>query len=224
MIAIRILRVIRWAVLAVIVLLASGIAFSEFGPIGNSQRQGSTPDAAAGTIAIPEGTSIGGPFKLIDDKGRAVSEVDYRGRWMLIFFGYTNCPDECPLTLQKMAAALDALGPLAGRVAPLFITVDPTHDTPGRLAEYLANFGSQIVGLTGSDEQTAAAAQAYRVYYSPAQHEQSGADIVSHSTFLYLMTPSGKLEALFPQDISDDQLTAALRARLSSSEQAEHPS
>jgi hypothetical protein len=83
---------------------------------------------------------------------------------------------------------------------------------------------SQIVGLTGSDEQTAAEAQAYRVYYSPAQHEQSGADIVSHSTFLYLMTPNGKLDALFPQDIGDDQLTAALRARLSSSKQAEHPS
>ena len=224
MIAIRTLRIIRWTALAVIVLLVSGIAFREFGPKGNLQRQISTTNTASGTIAIPEGLPIGGPFKLIDDKRHAVTDADYRGRWTLIFFGYTNCPDECPLTLQKMATALDALGPLANGIVPLFITVDPARDTPGRLAEYLANFDSRIVGLTGNNEQIAVAAKAYRVYYSPAEHEQSGADIVSHSTFLYLMNPTGKLDALFPQDISDDQLTATLRARLSSSKQATQPS
>jgi cytochrome oxidase Cu insertion factor (SCO1/SenC/PrrC family) len=134
---------------------------------------------------------------------------------MLIFFGYTNCPDECPLTLQKMANALDALGPLADRIAPLFITVDPRRDTPSKLTEYLANFGSRIVGLTGSDEQIAAAAKAYHVYYSPAEHEQSGADLVSHSTFVYLVNPRGKLDALFSQDIDADVLAGTLRARLS---------
>ena len=224
MIAIRTLRVIRWTALAAIALLASGIAFSEFGPIGISQRQGSTLDAATGTIAIPEAVSIGGPFKLIDDKGHAVTDADYHGRWTLIFFGYTSCPDECPLTLQKIAAAMDALGPLADQIAPLFITVDPARDTPGRLADYLANFDSRIIGLTGNDEQIAAAAKAFRVYYAPAEHERSGADIVSHSTFLYLIDRSGKLDALFPQDIGDDQLWAALRARLSSSKQAARPS
>ena len=161
---------------------------------------------------------------LTDDKGHAVTDADYRGRWMLVFFGYTNCPDECSLTLQKMATALNALGPLADGIAPLFMTVDPGRDTPGRLVEYLGNFDSRIVGLTGSDEQIAAAARAYRVYYAPAEHEKSGADIVSHSTFLYLMNPSGKLDALFPQDISDDQLTAALRKRLPSPKQLARPS
>jgi hypothetical protein len=110
MIATRSLRIIRWAALVLIVLLASVVAFATFGPAGNPQHQASTDGAATDTIAIPDGAPIGGPFKLLDDKGRAVAEVDYRGRWMLNFFGYTNCPDECPLTLQKMTTALDALG------------------------------------------------------------------------------------------------------------------
>jgi protein SCO1/2 len=97
MISIRTLRIIRWSTLALIVLLASGIAVIQFGPKGSSQRQASTTDVAAGTVAIPEGVPIGGTFTLIDDKGHAVTDADYRGRWVLVFFGYTNCPDECPL-------------------------------------------------------------------------------------------------------------------------------
>jgi protein SCO1/2 len=218
------LRLVRWTTLGLIALILVGLAFLAVGPERYRLHQASTDDAALGTVAVPEGVPIGGPFKLIDDKGQAVTDANYSGRWMLVFFGYTNCPDECPLTLQKMATALGALGPLADRIAPLFITVDPTRDTPGRLTDYLANFDSRIIGLTGSDEQAAAAAKAYRVYYSPAEHEQSGADIVSHSTFLYLMDPSGKLNALFPQDISEDQLTNALHARISSQTQPARPS
>ena len=94
----------------------------------------------------------------------------------------------------------------------MFITVDPAGDTPERLARYLANFGSRIIGLTGNSEQIAAVAKAYRVYYAPAEHEQSGIDLVSHPTFLYLMNPGGKLHAVFRPDASADQLAAALRA------------
>lgn len=163
---------------------------------------------------MPAGISIGGPFHLTDDKGRAVTNADYRGRWMLVFFGYTNCPDECPLTLQKMAAALGKLGPLADKVAPLFITVDPVRDTPARLASYLENFDPRIVGLTGSDAQIAEAAKAYRVYYSPAEHEKSGADIIGHSTFLYLMNRDGSFDSLLPSDVDADKLAATLRTKL----------
>jgi protein SCO1/2 len=219
-IAARTLRIIRWTALALIVLFASGIAFVEFDQSGRSRDEASKVGAAAGTITVPKGVAIGGPFRLTDDKGHAVTDADYRGRWMLVFFGYTDCPDECPLTLQKMATALDALGPLADQVAPLFITVDPQRDTPDRLASYLENFSSRLIGLTGSNEQIAAVAKAYRVYYSPAEHERSGADLVSHSTFLYLMHPNGKLEALFSPDINADGLATALRARLSSARSA----
>ena len=220
----RILRTIRWTALGVIILIALGIAFLEFGPEASLQHQVRpvADNAPAAAVAVP-GVSIGGPFNLIDHNGHPVTEAAYRDRWMLVFFGYTDCPEDCPLTLQKMATALNALGPLADRIAPLFITVDPARDTPDRLAGYVANFGSRTIGLTGSSEQIAAAAKAYRVYYSPAEHEQSGADLVGHSTFLYLMNPSSKLDALIRPDISADQLAAALRARLSSQTQTARP-
>jgi protein SCO1/2 len=207
---IRTLRLIRWAALGLIVLLAVAAVVSKF-------RFGGAPfaeDSSTAMASIPAGISIGGPFHLIDDKGQAVTDADYRGRWMLVFFGYTDCPDECPLTLQKMAAALAKLGPLADEMAPLFVTVDPVRDTPARLASYLENFDPRIVGLTGSDEQIAAVAKAYRVYYSPAEHEQSGVDVVSHSTFLYLMDPAGKFDALLPSDVDADKLAATLQTKL----------
>jgi len=216
----RSLRILRWAALGLIALLIVGIGLVEFGSrtgirLLAGAGTGNAMNAAAGVMVPPAGVPIGGRFRLIDEHGRAVSDADYHGRWVLVFFGYTNCPDECPLTLQKMAAALRALGPLADRIAPLFVTVDPARDTPGRLASYLANFDARIVGLTGSSEQIAEAAKAYRVYYSPAEHEASGADLVGHSTFLYLLDPNGKLNALFSQDISAEKLAAALRARVS---------
>lgn len=223
----RALRVIRWSAFAGIVLLLAAIAVFKFAPgmreFVSPRSDGAVSASAEDTVSVPAGVPIGGPFKLTDEKGRLVTDADYRGRWMLVFFGYTNCPDECPLTLQKMATTLQELGPLADRIAPLFITVDPRRDTPEKLASYLANFDTRITGLTGSDEQIAAVAKAYRVYYEPGQHEQSGADLVNHSTFLYLMSPSGKLNALFSQDVTAEKLTAALRTRLSSSQQAARP-
>jgi cytochrome oxidase Cu insertion factor (SCO1/SenC/PrrC family) len=216
MITVRTLRIIRWTAFVLIVLIASGVAVIKFRPAGNPQLHAVAINTPVGTVTIPEGVPIGGPFNLINDKGHAVTDADYRGRCMLIFFGYSNCPDECPLTLQKMATVLAALGPLADRIVPLFITVDPAHDTPSKLTEYLGNFDTRITGLTGSSEQIAAAATAYRIYYSPAEHEQSGADLVSHSTFIYLMNPAGKLDALFSQDAGTDTLATALRARFSS--------
>jgi protein SCO1/2 len=159
---IRTLRFIRWAVLGLTVLLAAGLTVLELRPGGKPAAGNASP----GTTSVTSGISIGGPFRLTDDKGRAVTDADYRGRWMLVFFGYTNCPDECPLTLQKMAAAMAKLGPLADRLTPLFITVDPARDTPARLASYLETFDLRIVGLTGSDAQIAAAAKAYRAYYT----------------------------------------------------------
>ena len=214
----RILRITRWTVFG---LIALGIGFVGFGPKASLELRARrvADDAPAGMAVVASGVPIGGPFKLIDHNGRPTIDAAYRGRWMLVFFGYTDCPDDCPLTLQKMAIALNALGSLADRIAPLFITVDPTRDTPDRLAGYLANFGSRIIGLTGNSEQIAAVAKTYRVFYSPDEHEQSGADLVSHSTLLYLMNPRGKLDALLRPDTNADQLAAALRARLASQKQ-----
>lgn len=213
---IKTLRKIRWIMLGLTVLLAIIVGVLEFGPGAGISWLGQPAGdhASAGTASVPKGVSIGGPFHLIDDKGHNVTDLEYRGRWMLVFFGYTNCPDACPLTLQKMATALKSIGQNADRVAPLFITVDPARDTPARLESYLENFDPRIVGLTGSNEQIAAAAKAYRVYYSPAEHEKSGADIIGHSTFLYLMNPAGQFDALLPSDVDADKLASTLRTKL----------
>jgi cytochrome oxidase Cu insertion factor (SCO1/SenC/PrrC family) len=218
---IRTHRLIRWTLVATAIVLC-GIALIEFESGGRFfAPSGDTAPASTGdVVAVPAGVPIGGTFALTDDKGRTVTDVDYRGRWMLVFFGYSNCPDECPLTLQKMATSLKDLGPLADKFALLFITVDPVRDTPGRLASYLENFDTRIIGLTGSEEQIAAVAKAYRVYYAPDQNEQSGSDLISHSTFLYLMKPNGTLAALVRQEATADELTTALRARLSPSGQS----
>ena len=159
----RALRVIRWAAFAGIALLLAAIAAFEFVPgvreLMSPRSGGIVAASAEDTVNVPAGVPIGGPFELIDEKGHPVTDADYRGRWMLVFFGCTNCPDECPLTLQKMATTLQELGPPADRIAPLFITVDPVRDTTERLASYLENFDTRIIGLTGSNEQVAAVAK-----------------------------------------------------------------
>jgi len=110
-------------------------------------RSDGTADASSeNTVNVPTGVPIGGPFELSGENRHRVTDADYRGRWMLVFFGYPNRPDECPLTFQKMATTLLDLGLLADRIAPLFITVDPVRDTPERLASYLENFDTRIIG------------------------------------------------------------------------------
>ena len=221
---IRTLRTVRCVALAGIALLLAAIAAFELVPgvreLISPRSSGIVSASGEDPVNVPAGVPIGGAFELIDEKGQRVTDADYRGRWMLVFFGYTNCPDECPLTLQKMATMLQNMGQLADRLAPLFITVDPARDTPERLASYLENFDTRIVGLTGTNEEIATVAKAYRVYYEAGKTEESGAGLVSHSTFLYLMDPSGKLNALFSQDVTPEKLTVAFRKRLSSPQQA----
>ena len=171
------------------------------------------PPAGAGAI-VPPAVQIGGPFHLVDQNGTAVTDADYRGRWMLMYFGYTFCPDVCPTELQTIAGSLDKLGAEADKVAPLFITVDPARDTPAVLAKYVALFGHRIVGLTGTPDEIAAAARAFRVYYAKAPVGGAATYLMDHSSFVYLLDPKGRLAALFNQDTSADDLAAGIRERL----------
>lgn len=136
---------------------------------------------------------IGGPFTLTDQDGRKVTDKDFRGHYMLVFFGYTYCPDLCPTELQVMSAALDSLGAKADAIQPVFISFDPERDTPEVLKQYVSNFHPRLVGLTGSPEEIAVAAKAYRVYYSKVANS-SGPDtyLMDHSTITYLMDPQGR--------------------------------
>jgi len=141
-------------------------------------------------------------FSLTDHTGKAVTDEDFQGKWQLVFFGFTHCPDVCPTTLATVAQVLEALGGDADEVAPLFVTVDPERDTPESMAEYIAQFDPRIIGLTGSPEQLEAAARAFRVYYNKVTREgMPGGYSMDHSTFLYLMDPEGAYAAHFsPQD------------------------
>jgi len=141
---------------------------------------------------LPALVEIGGPFKLVDGAGKTVTDNDFRGRYMLVYFGYTHCPDVCPTTLSDMAGALDKL-PAGDRahVVPLFVTVDPARDIPSVIGDYVHAFGPEFVGLTGSPDAVAAAEQEYHVY--AAKHPLAHGDYaMDHSSVLYVMGPDGK--------------------------------
>ena len=200
------------AVLAVLgTLVAIDPALVWHGAPANDGQMASTTNSA-----IPPGAPIGGAFQLTNQLSQKVSEATYRGRFMLVFFGYSHCPDECPLTLQKMALAMQALGPLARNVVPIFITIDPARDTPDVLRAYLLKFDPELVGLTGSRTQIAKVAHEYDVAFDANDAEASGASVISHSTYIYLMGRNGRFLNLFPSSITAAQLTAVLKDQLSS--------
>ncbi|MCD1636712.1 SCO family protein [Martelella mediterranea] len=137
-------------------------------------------------------------FSLTDHNGNRVTEANFRGRWQLVFFGFTHCPDVCPTTLAYMAEVLDRIGNQSQHIAPLFITVDPTRDTPEVMAEYVRAFHPDLIGLTGTEAEIGAAAHAFRVYYEKME-EASAPDgyLMAHAGHIYLMTPEGRYEAVF---------------------------
>lgn len=158
---------------------------------------------------------VGGPFTLTDHTGKRVTDKDYRGQEMLVFFGFTSCPDICPAAMQLVSAALDKLGPKAERVTPIFITVDPQRDTPERLAEFVDHFNPRIVGLTGTPEETAAAAKAYRVYYKKVEDNDAPDDYtMDHTSIMYLMDQNGEFITHFSPTTTPDEMAARIAKTL----------
>jgi protein SCO1/2 len=154
---------------------------------------------------------IGGPFSLVDASGKHVTEKDFAGRPMLVYFGFTNCPDVCPAGLQVIAAALDKLGPKADKLAPVFITLDPERDTPALIGQYVKSFSPRLIGLSGTPDEIAAVTKAYRVYFKKVPDENTaGAYSVDHSSFMYLMGPTGEYVKHFPHTVGVDQLADEL--------------
>jgi cytochrome oxidase Cu insertion factor (SCO1/SenC/PrrC family) len=158
---------------------------------------------------------VGGPFMLIDQHGEERTQQDFAGRYMLIYFGYTYCPDFCPMSLSNMTRAMDLLPPEAAeQVVPVFITIDPERDTVAQLAEYAPLFHPRLVALTGSPEATKQAAQAYRVYFAKAGDDDSDAYLMDHSTFIYLMGPDGRYVRHFAHNASPEEMAAAIEAAI----------
>lgn len=159
--------------------------------------------------------AIGGPFALIDQAGQPRTDKDFADKLKLVYFGFTSCPDICPTELQTMANALDLLGPKAGEVAALFITVDPERDTVPVMKEYVEAFHERMVGLTGTPEQVAAVAKAYRVFYQKVKLKDSSLDYsVDHSGFVYLMGRDGKYLAHFRPGVAPEEIAKRVAAKL----------
>jgi protein SCO1/2 len=170
-----------------------------------------TPRGAAGTALA---SAIGGQFQLIDQNGKPFSDANLKGKWHLIFFGYTHCPDACPTALNEMSLALDRLGIKRDEVGVVFITVDPERDTPDVLKSYVQSFDAPIVALTGSPEAVAQAAKAYRVFY--AKHPRTDGDYdMDHSAVIYVMNPEGRFTATFTPDSSADAIVQRLQKLIS---------
>ncbi len=172
------------------------------------------PAPSAGGVQLAQGVSLGGPFTLVDQTGRTVTERDFAGRAMLIYFGFTYCPDVCPTELGTIAAAIDAMGPAGERVTPVFISIDPERDTPAAMADYVSRFHPRMVGLTGSAEQVAQVARAYRVYYAKVQPRDTTTYLMDHSSFIYFVGPDSRVRSLFRPESTPEAIATAVNAQL----------
>lgn len=183
----RRIRFSLWILVAVAVLALGGAYFVR------------TVGSRAPPSAVSVGESaINTEFSLTDHNGNQVTEVDFLGRWQLVFFGFTHCPDVCPTTLAYVANVLDHFGEEVEHVAPIFITVDPTRDTPEVMAEYVQAFHPKLVGLTGSEAEIVAAAQSFRAYYEKVEEETApDGYLMAHGGHIYLMTPEGRFVTAF---------------------------
>jgi cytochrome oxidase Cu insertion factor (SCO1/SenC/PrrC family) len=154
---------------------------------------------------------IGGAFTLTDNTGKHVTDQDFHGKYTLVFFGFTSCPDICPAGLQLIAGALQKLGTKAQLITPIFISVDPQRDTPEKLAAYVKNFDPRLVGLTGTPEEIAVVAKAYRVYYAKVPSKERPDDYtMDHTSIIYVMDPKGEFVTHFTPSTSVDDIAAKL--------------
>lgn len=169
-------------------------------------------------VATDSPSTVGGSFALIDQFGQPRTDDDFRGQYMLVFFGFTNCPDICPVELQTMSDALDLLGADAAKVTPIFITVDPARDSPELLHDYVANFHPRLVALTGSADAIGAVAKSYRVFYAKATGANAPADpadyIMDHTAIVYLMAPDGEYLTHFSPGTKAEAMAQGVRERL----------
>ena len=196
------------------VLVAIVLTLAAAGALGAAWV--SLVEAPAPKVATSGTAAIGGPFTLVSTNDGNVTDQTYRGKWLLIFFGYTFCPDACPTALNNISVALEKLGADAGKMQPLFVTVDPQRDTREVLAEYLKSFDSRIIGLTGPQDQIDRVVKEYRVYVASQKSETQGDDnyLVSHSAYIYLMDPQGKFVNVIQGSEAGEEIAAWLRKQM----------
>lgn len=168
----------------------------------------------AAQAASPLADEIGGPFDLVDHNGRPVTDEDFHGRHLLVFFGYANCPGICSAALPLMGQAIDALGDEADLLQPVLITVDPAWDTPPEMKRALANIHPRLLGLTGTMEQLTRAHAAYQVKFKLLGEDWNGNPMYSHGSYIYLMGPDGEFETLMPPIIAPEKMAEIIEGYL----------
>jgi cytochrome oxidase Cu insertion factor (SCO1/SenC/PrrC family) len=198
-----------------LILIASvfGFGFLYGGPVA-ADEQPSAEQAAQMMDDLMYGRgSVGGPFTLTDPAGKQRSDSEFRGRLMIVYFGYTFCPDVCPADLMAITQALDALGPAAEGVQPVFITVDPERDTKV-LGEYVRAFHHSLIGLTGSPEEIRRVANSYKAFYAKVPDQRGGDYSIDHTGVIYLMGRDGEYLGFMPPQTNPERLTEILRKYL----------
>ena len=201
-----ILRGFAWVGAGLWLTLAPALA-------GDAPAQSARSAAEIMDILMWNREPVGGPFALTDQAGHARTDRDFRGRLMLVYFGFTFCPDVCPTDLQAIGLALDRLGPDGDQVQPIFITVDPERDTASHLADYVPMFHPRLIGLTGSADAIRKVADAYKVYYARVPQD-AGDYTVDHTAYIYLMYRDGNYLGFFPPGTSADRMVEIIRPRL----------
>ncbi len=202
------LRTIRWVawgavgIMGFVLLATTGGWLVSDGPLGPSR-----------VTTGPQSLAIGGPFGLTDHRGRAVTQRDFRGRPMAVFFGFTSCPDVCPTTLGDMTRLIETLGPEADRIHWLFVSVDAERDTPEAMAQYLEAFDRRILGLSGSEAQIAEVARNFRVYYRRVPLE-GGGYTMDHSASVFLLDAAGRFAGTVDNKESEQVAVEKLRLLL----------
>ena len=169
------------------------------------------------TSQQPQG-QIGGTFALTDHDGKLVHDYDFHGHLLLVYFGFTQCPDTCPLTLQMLTKTMELLGDKANQVTPLFITLDPSHDTPAVLKDYLTNFDKRIVGLTGTEDQVKDVENIFKVYAAKKgnnEKDSSAGYTIEHSSYIYIMDKDGKFLAVQPFNAPEAEMARMVARYLS---------
>jgi protein SCO1/2 len=191
-------------------------AFFSIGAYAASKWLVQDQSTAGRAMVVPGSKAqVGGPFTLTDHTGKRVSNEDFRGKHILIFFGYTFCPDICQIGLQTIGASLDLLGDRANQVVPIFITLDPERDNVSAMADYLTNFDGRLIGLTGSVDEIAGVAKAFHAYSVKTGDSDAGDDyLLDHTSIYYLLDENGDYAAHFAYGRSAEQIAAEIARRL----------
>lgn len=188
-------KVLRILILVLVVL---GIGALAFAVVGGGFKGATQQKQSANQSTTKGRASVGGPFKLLDKDGNEVTDWTFRGKYMLVYFGYTFCPDVCPTALSEMADTMDLLTPAQrDLIVPIFISVDPKRDTPQVVGQYVTHFHETLVGLSGTVEGVTAAAKVYRAYFSLGDPDEDGNYPVDHTSYTYLMGPDGQFITAF---------------------------